>query len=77
MVKTGIFVQFSIFLCVQNPTQYSKEKTCLIGRRLYLLEELSKIVVVERKGPDQEGVQDHPARPDVRARPVVLLTLTE
>ena len=42
---------------------------------LDLLQQVPEVVVVEGQGADQQGVQDDPARPDVRLPPVVFLAL--
>ena len=42
---------------------------------LDLLQQLPKVVVVEGERAHQQGVQDHPAGPDVRPTTVVLLAL--
>ncbi len=44
---------------------------------LDLLQQLPKVVVVEGERAHQQGVQDHPAGPDVRPTTVVLLALGE
>ena len=63
---------------------HASEKVLTIGRYkvgyvkvapLDFFQELSKIVIVERKGSNQQGIQNHTARPNICPSAIVLLPL--
>ena len=63
---------------------HASEKVLTIGRYkvgyvkvapLDFFQELSKIVIVERKGSNQQGIQNHTARPHICPSAIVLLPL--
>lgn len=41
----------------------------------HLFQQLTEVVVVERQSSHEEGVQNHPARPNIRFSTVVFFTL--
>ena len=65
---------------------HASEKVLTIGRYkvgyvkvapLDFFQELSKIVIVERKGSNQQGIQNHTARPHICPSAIVLLPLEQ
>ena len=64
---------------------HASEKVLTVGRDkvgymkvapLDFFQELSEIVVIKRKGSNQQGVQNHAARPDICPSAIVLFPLS-